>query len=66
MPHLGTTPGPFERLQAYLNDFPFRFTRRKSWDSGFWFCRLLEQASWPVRPPSESTSRATKRQTTRC
>ncbi len=33
-----------EHLQAYLNEFTFRFDRRNSRDPGLLFYRLLEQA----------------------
>ena len=43
---LGTHQGVMaqEHLQAYLNEFTFRFNRRKSRDPGLLFYRLLEQA----------------------
>lgn len=43
---LGTRPGPFDpaQLQAYLEEFTFRFNRRRSRSRGLVFHRLLEQA----------------------
>jgi len=43
---LGTHQGVMaqEHLQAYLNEYTFRFNRRKSRDPGFLFYRLLEYA----------------------
>jgi hypothetical protein len=56
---LGTHPGRVspQHLDAYLNEFTFRFNRRTSRRRGLLFYRLIEQAV--VTPP------ATYRQTVR-
>ena len=38
-------------LQAYLDEFSFRFNRRLSQHRGKLFCRLMQQAV-PQRPPA--------------
>jgi transposase-like protein len=49
---LGTHQGSVspEHLQAYLNEFAFRFNRRSSRRRGLLFYRLLEQAA--IAPPT--------------
>jgi hypothetical protein len=43
---MGTHQGSFEEdhLQAYLDEFTFRFNRRKSTHRGMLFFRLIEQS----------------------
>ena len=56
---LGTHQGRVADLDAYLNEFTFRFNRRRSRRRGLLFYRLLEQSivSDPVTTAASSSTR---------